>query len=157
MKNRGKDFERKFKEDFLSSFNNSFLIRLPDQLSGYKGTSSNLCDFIAFYKGNLYLLEVKSHYGNTWPFSNFHQYDKLCYYVGQEGIRVGVILWMIDHDKVVYLPVKTVTQMKKDNKKSFNILDLNNSEYRILDLISTKKRIFLDTDYSLLTTLQEGE
>lgn len=61
----------------------------------------------------------------------------------------GVILWFIDHDKVVYVPIDTVIKMSDDGKKSINIKDLD-SEYYIIDLPSEKKRAFLSTDYSVL-------
>ena len=105
----------------------------------------------------MYLIETKSHNGNTWPFCNFPQYVKMKDYVGKLGIRVGVVLWMIDKDTVLYLPVKTITQMKADNKKSFNIKDLQNDTYRIFTIPSKKKRVFMDSDYSILDNLQEGD
>ena len=61
----------------------------------------------------------------------------------------GVILWFIDHDKVVYVPIDTVIKMSDDGKKSINIKDLD-SEYYIIDLPSTKKRTFMETNYTLL-------
>ena len=50
------------------------------------------------------------------PLANLRQYDKLVTKVGIKGIRTGIILWFIDHDKVVYVPVASITDMKKDNK-----------------------------------------
>lgn len=157
MKNRGKDFEKKFKEDFSKNPNCHFIYRIPDQLSGYKGSATNICDFLIYNNTKLYLIETKSHNGNTWHFCNFPQYVKMKDYVGNLGIRVGVVLWMIDKDTVLYLPVKTITQMKADNKKSFNIKDLQNDTYRIFTIPSKKKRVFMDSDYSILDNLQEGD
>ena len=111
----------------------------------------------AFYNKTLYLIETKSHKGNTFPFSAFSQYDKMIQYVGSPDIRVGVVIWMMDHDKVIYLPVKSVEHMKRDNKKSFNIKDLEGDTYKIIPLKSTKKRVFLDTDYSSLLDLEDGD
>lgn len=157
MKSKGKLFEKKFLEDFKKTFNPSFLYRLPDQLSGYKGTSSNICDFLAFGNSCLYLIETKTHTGNTWPFSNFSQYTKMKEYVDKSGVRVGVVLWMIDHDLLMYIPVKTIEKMKLENKKSVNIKDLNNPNYRIIEIPSKKKITFLSSDYSILKNLKEGD
>lgn len=64
---------------------------------------------------------------------------------------------MIDHSLVVYLPIKTIEKMKQDGKKSFNVKDLENSIYRIIVIPSKKKRVFLDSDYTILKTLEEGD
>lgn len=153
---RGKQFEIKFKEDF-SKIPDSNVKRLYDVTMGYKSIV-NECDFICYVYPNEYWLEVKSHLGNTFPWTALRQYTSLVPLVGKKGLRVGVVLWMIDHDKVIYLPISTITKMKRDNKKSFNIKDLNNPEYRIIEIPSVKRRVFLDTDYSiLLTELKEGD
>ena len=47
--------------------------------------------------------------------------------------------------------------MKQDGKKSFNVKDLENSIYRIIVIPSKKKRVFLDSDYTILKTLEEGD
>ena len=154
MTNRGKQFEKKFKEDFLKT-TDGILLRLNDQMSGYKNSSSNVCDFIAYIYPNIYFLEIKTHKGNTWPFTCFSQYNKLEPFVNIKGIRVGVILWLIEKDKLFYLPVSTIKQMKQDDKKSFNIKDLSN--YNIIEIPSVKKRVFLEGDYSILYNLKEGD
>lgn len=155
--NRGKQFEGKFKEDFKKAFPDSFLLRLTDQMSGYKIVSQNPCDFIAYVYPTLFLIECKSHEGNTFSWTALSQYDKLVCNVGIKGVRVGVILWMIDHDIVVYLPISTITKMKEDGKKSFNIKMLNDDTYKVYIIPSQKKRVFLDSDYSILSSLGENE
>lgn len=49
--------------------------------------------------------------------------------------------------------------MMEDGKKSIHFVkDLaENSKYKIYKIPSVKKRVFLDSDYTVLTTLQEGE
>ncbi|MCK9470237.1 MAG: hypothetical protein M0Q88_00595 [Bacilli bacterium] len=154
--NRGKSFEIKFKNDFKKSFPKGTIDRLYDSVSGYMGVS-NISDFIGYNYPNIFYLECKTHKGNTFPWSALSQYDKLITKVGIKGVRVGVILWMIDHDIVVYLPISTVAKMKADGKKSFNVKMLKSGEYRIIVIPSTKKRVFLDSDYTCLLDLNEGE
>lgn len=154
--NKGKQFEGKFKEDFKKSFPKGTIDRLYDSVSGFKAIS-NISDFIGYNYPNIFYLECKSHEGNTFPWTALSQYDKLICKVGIKGVRVGVILWMIDHDTVVYLPISTITKMKQDGKKSFNIKMLNTDEYKIYVVPSQKKRVFLDSDYSFLSNLEEGE
>ena len=80
MADRGKQFEEQFKKDWKESMPDSFCYRLHDQVTGYKVTSRNPCDFICYKFPYLYLLEIKSHEGNTFPFSAFRQYDEMIKY-----------------------------------------------------------------------------
>lgn len=155
MKNYGKEFENKVKTD-IQKIPNSHIERIYDSVSGYKSISGR-SDFVFYWYPNQYWLETKSHRGNTFPWSDLRQYNALLEVANIKGIRSGVILWMIDHDTVIYLPIITVKKMKEDGKKSFHIKDLNNSNYRIIQIPSKKKRIFMDSDYSVLKNLQEGD
>lgn len=152
--NYGKKFEAKFKEDF-SKLQDVSIDRIYDVTSGYAHIS-NVCDFICYHYPNIFYIECKSHEGNTFPFSKLTQYDKLKDKVRIKGVRTGVVLWMIDHSIVVYLPISTVTQMMSDGKKSFNIKMLQDKTYNIIEIPSEKKRVFLDSDYSVLLNLDEG-
>ena len=154
--NRGKQFEAKLKEDFKKSFPSGLIERIYDQMSGYK-TITNISDFFAYNYPNLFLLEAKTHKGNTFPLINLTQYDKLKEYVGTPGIRVGVIIWFQDHDKVIYIPIASVTKMKLNKKKSINIKTLYDENYRFIEIPSVKKRVFMDSDYSVLATLQDKD
>ena len=129
--NRGKQFEKKFKEDF-SKIPDSTIDRLYDTTSGYKNISQ-ICDFFAYHYPFCFYLECKSHEGNTFPFVKLTQYEKLKAKVGIKGVRTGVIIWAIDHDLVIYSPISTVTQMMEDGKKSIHFIkDLaENSKYKI--------------------------
>lgn len=155
--NYGKAFESKFKNDWIVSYPLSFIYRLNDQLSGYKAVSKNICDFICFNDGILYLIECKSHNGNTFPLANLTQFDKLKEKVGIPGVRAGVILWMIDHKKVLYIPVSTFKKLKEDGKKSFNIKMVGDAEYFSLEIPGVAKRTFIDSDYTVLSMLEDGQ
>ena len=115
-----------------------------------------IADFIGYKYPLFYILECKSIKGNTFPLSNLTQYDKLISYSGHEGIRVGVVLWMIDHDTVFYIPVSTFKKLKEDNKKSFSIKYKGEDDYPHIIIPSVKKRTFLHSDYSCLLELPEG-
>ena len=154
--NKGKAFELKMKEDFKKSFPNGTIDRIYDSVSGYK-TISNVSDFIAYNYPNIFYLECKSHLGNTFPLTNLTQYDKLKEKVGIKGVRAGVVLWFIDHDKVLYVPISSITKMKADEKKSINIKMVEDKSYNIIVIPSVKKRVFLDSDYSVLANLEEGD
>lgn len=153
--NRGKQFEEKFKADF-SKLEGVSLDRLYDPTGGLHGIK-NISDFICYKFPNQFYIECKSCNENTWNFSNYTQYEKQLAKVGIPGVRVGVVLWMIKHDVVVYIPTKTIQCMKFDNRKSFNIKDLKAETYRIIQVPSVKRRIFMDSDYSVLFHLKEED
>lgn len=152
-----KQFEVKFREDWKKSFPDSFCYRLPDQMTGYKTVSQNPCDIVCYSYPNLYLVECKTHKGNTFPFDAFRQYSNLLQYAGIKGLRAGIVLWFLEHDEIVYVPVKTVEQMIKDGKKSINIKDISNNVYRIIKIPSVKKKVYFDSDYSIFQSLNEGD
>lgn len=157
MTNRGKAFEQKVKED-LKKIPEAVIERLPDQMSGMYG-SRNVSDFIFYKYPNLYFIECKTTNENTFPFSNLSQFDELIKRSGKPGVRSGVILWFVKHSKVVYIPVKTIEKMKEDNLKSINIKHvINNHDYRLFEVPSVKKRVFLDSDYeSIFSCLLDGD
>lgn len=103
--------------------------------------------------------ELKSHKGNTFPVANLTQYDKLIEKKGIKGVRAGVILWLIDHNHVIWIPIETFEKMKSDNVKSFNIkmLSDNPNNYKFYDIPSTLRRVFMDTDYNKLFEYWEKE
>ena len=71
------------------------------------------------------------------------------------GLVAGVVLWLSDHDKVIWVPITTFDKIKSEDGKSFNIKMLDNPEYECLELPSVKKRKFLNTDYSKLIEYYE--
>ena len=152
---KGKGFEKRFQTDWLQ-LPNSFVMRLPDQQSGYYGTSANPCDFICYSYPNMFLLELKSHGGNTFPLSAFRQADKMINYDGRDGIKVGVVLWMYDHNKVVYIPIRSFIKLIRDGKKSFNVKYLESQEYECYEMPSTLLRTYMCTDYSYLVQLAKN-
>lgn len=146
--NRGKQFEDKFAKDWKKYFPGTFFLRLRDNVSRYKGNSRNPCDFLCMPRDKLYLIETKSHYGNTFPFSDLPQYELLVSYTHCKNVVPGVVVWFIDHDKVLFFHVNTLTKMMQDGCKSINIRKLDGYDY--VEIPSTKKRVLMDSDYSIL-------
>lgn len=151
--NRGKQFEAKLKEDF-SKITGAYIYRVPDQLGGLKG-QTGICDFIGFKYPCIYFLEAKTVLGNTFPLANFTQFDKLMSIPNVQGIHRGVIIWFQTHSVVVYVPLKTFVRLKEDGKKSFNVKYVESQEYECIVVPSVKKRVFLDSDYSVLFNLPD--
>lgn len=153
--NRGKAFELRFKEDFLESIPNSIIDRLYDSMSGYKAVS-NISDFIAYKYPIIFYIEVKSHGGASIPFTAISQYEKLKTKIGIHGVRAGVVLWLTEKDRIFYIPVSTIKQLKAEGKKSVGIKAFDDG-YNIYEIPVVKKRVFLKADYSILMTLKDGE
>ena len=66
------------------------------------------------------------------------------------------MVWLYDKDiGVIYLPIKTIEQMKKDGEKSFGVRHLE-SDYEYVILPGKKKVTFWNVDYSPLLQLEEG-
>jgi hypothetical protein len=152
-KNYGKPFEEQFKKDFLK-LEGSSLDRLYDVMMGYKSIKQ-VSDYIGYVKPNIFYLECKTHSGASIPFDKITQYDSMVKKVGIPGVRSGVILWLYEKDKVFYVPIATITKLKKDGEKSVGMRHLGN--YRIIEIPSVKKRVFMDSDYSVLKELNEND
>lgn len=150
--NYGKKFEERFKSDWLESFPNGDIIRLFDQVSGYK-TISNISDFIGYNYPNMFYLECKSHKGASIPFDDIPQYDKMKNKVGIPGVRAGVILWLYEKDKLFYIPISTITKLKENGEKSVGIRHLN--DYNIIEIPAKKLTTFMKGDYSILANLED--
>lgn len=56
----------------------------------------------------------------------------------------------------MYIPISTIQKMKNDGKKSVGIRAIEEG-YNIKVIPSTKKRVFMNSDYSVLMNLQDGE
>lgn len=61
-------------------------------MNGFKETSGNPCDFLAFAKGKLFMIECKEHKGASIPFVAIPQYDRLLKYTDLDGVFPGVLL-----------------------------------------------------------------
>ena len=146
---RGKKYEAEFKKNWAKFVSDSFCYRLYDVTMGYSGISG-VSDFICYKFPIIFLIDCKSHSGNTVSFSDFSQYDKMLEYKDVTGLVAGTMIWFADHDKEVWVPIQTWEQIKNEGKKSFNIKRLNDSSYECFELPSKKKRVFLETDYMYL-------
>lgn len=150
--NRGKQFEEVIKKSFLKLKNVS-VDRIHDQTNGYAG-SSNICDFIVYKYPYQYYIECKSVHGNTFPLSNLtdKQYKGLLNKSKIYGVCAGVIIWFIDRDSTMFVPIKTILEYKQENKKSIRFDDDNKL---IIKLKGKKKRVFYDYEMNSLFNVVE--
>lgn len=150
MANLGKKFEDNVKKDWVRTFPKSFFIRLPDQQSRYFGQSSNICDYIGFINKKLFLIECKETKETTFNFqAKLSQYDKLLEQKNKDDTYPGVLLWFSAFDKVVWLNICEIEKMRNDGLKSFNIKMIDNCDYNVYVVPSTKLRTFMRCDFTI--------
>ena len=149
--NKGKNWEARFKQDWKRCFPDSFLLRIPDQMSGFLTTSQNPCDYLAMPYSELYLIECKSHKGASIPFDVIPQYDRMLEYKNMKNIKPGVMIWFYEKDRVIWVPLSSMIKMKKDGEKSIKLSRLDDKTYDFVEIPSKKLRTFMESDYSVLT------
>ena len=154
--NLGKKFEEKVKNDWQKSFPDGDILRLYDTTSGYSAITFP-SDYICYVYPNQFYIECKTVQGNTFNINKLTQYEKLLLHSCKKGIRSGVIIWFYDHQKIVYVPIKQIEKMKNDGKKSVNIKMLEEKMYKIYEIPGKIKRTFIDSDYTILMSLEEGD
>ena len=153
QKSYGKEFERQVFKN-LSQVEDVSIDRIPDQVTRYKGSSSNICDFLAYKKPTLLYLECKTVHGNTLPFSNIrdNQWQGLLNKSHIPGVKAGVIIWFIDHDITIYAPISLLEYMRQCGEKSIkhNFLGYSwfSDEYNAREIPGVKKRTMFEYDFS---------
>lgn len=151
----GKKFEERFRLDWKRCFPNTFVFRLQDQMSGYKETSQNPCDFLCFPGDALFMIECKAHKGLSIPFSVIPQYERLLEYKNISKVFPGVVVWFYEKDKIIWVSIEEMEKMVKDGEKSIGLrmIDAKKSYkkmYNILEIPSKKLRTFMESDYNYL-------
>ena len=143
--NRGKKFEEVIKKSFLKVPNVS-VDRLHDQMTGYKVTSANICDFIVYKKPYEYYIECKSVHGASLPFSNItnNQWEGLLEKSKIKGVFAGVICWFVDKDVTLFIPIDELELEKQHGWKSIRYDIKHNNG--IVEITGKKKRVFFDYD-----------
>ena len=145
--NRGKQFEDVIKQAFLKIPGVS-IDRLHDQMTGYKVTSANICDFIVYKKPYEYYIECKSVHGNTLPFSNItdNQWRGLLEKSKIEGVKAGIICWWIKFDTTLFLPIQTLDIWRNQVGLKSIKYDIWEKDFDVIKICGKKKRVFFDYD-----------
>ncbi len=142
MNNRGKKFEDIIRKAFEAMPDVS-VDRLRDAPRKLKGVD-NPSDFIVYKKPHEIYVECKSHKGNTLPFSCIR--EEQLKGMGEksliDGVKAGIIIWYIDHDLTVWIPICDVLWWFKEGNKSINVKDLSKMKHIVIQ--GKKKRIYFD-------------
>lgn len=180
-KNYGKEFERQVYKNF-SEMDKVSIDRIPDQVTRYKG-STNICDFIIYYfRGynfwaKLLYLECKSTHGASFSiysepkpdkkgelhgfYGNIrdNQWEGLSKKSNIPGVRAGVIIWFVDKDVTLYVPIQILQKLREDGAKSIRYDDDTSMYVHLNEINATvpikairidgkKKRTLFDYDFS---------
>ena len=149
--NRGKKFEEVIKHSF-EQVKDVSIDRLHDQTTHWKG-SQNICDFIIYKKPFEYYIECKSTNSTSFYLENITdtQWDGLKKKSQIHGVFAGVIVWYVQKDVTVYLPIQFL-QFHWDNgyrglSLARDLADNDfNKEHGIIFLQGKKKRVFFEYD-----------
>lgn len=173
-KNKGKIFEKQFKES--AEKDELFLLRLNDTDLNYNGnkisrfTPKNKFDFVLFKYPNLFCLELKSTAYDSFSIQKnekepekmikWHQIHELVKASNFEGIYSGFIFNFRNEKKdneeeeTYYMPIKNFCNFLVENdKKSINKKDIQ--KYGSILIEQKKKRIFYT--YNIKKMIEEIE
>lgn len=156
--NRGKQFEGVIKEAF-EKVQGVSIDRLHDQTNGFVG-SSNICDFIVYKEPNEIYIECKSCHGNTFPLSNItdNQRKGMLEKSNIYGVLAGVIIWWVDKDLTVFVPIKEIQRLKDADNKSISANAVLDGYIWCYEIPGKKKRVFFDYDMQkFLEDVQSGK
>jgi hypothetical protein len=148
--NRGKDFENVVKDCMLKVCDVD-VQRLYDTTSGFIGVKQP-SDFIIYKYPYQYYLECKSTNSGTLHKDYITQLDALAEKSKTKGIVAGVIIWFIQHDVTVYVPVDTlIFHFYNRDKKSVSVKDIISGDFaksgKYFLVKGNKRRVFFDYDF----------
>ena len=122
---------KKFEEDFKKSMDkyNIWNYRLRDSSgswsnsNGTRFTPKNICDYIAYNNGGLYLLELKSHKGTSLPYTAISDYQlKGLSNIDYPGIKAYFIINMRDKEKTYAIEAQKIKKyIETSERKSIPI------------------------------------
>ncbi len=153
--NKGKKFEECFRKDFKRTFPDSFIDRIPDQTSYYKG-SENKADFYCFTQKHFFMIECKTtEKSNTFSFDKIPQIGRMVEFnkkehINEENFIQGVVIWFEKNKKVLWCPLEECVKMIKDGRKSINATTSISEGYKLIEIPMTIKRVYPECDYLIL-------
>jgi len=147
--NKGKIFEDVIKRSF-EEVEDVSIDRLRDAPKKLKNVD-NPSDFIVYKYPHQIYVECKSHKGNTLPFSCIReeQITGMLEKSKINGVLAGVIVWFIDHDLTVWIPINEIAFWRDIGNKSINIKniqDKHTERIRHIVIQGKKKRVYFEYD-----------
>lgn len=145
LSNLGKKAEAKIKEWLNRPEEGYCFLRLPDQLSGFKG-SQNPCDFTLFRCPNYYMIESKATFEDRFDFSMLspYQYDEMCKCSQIYGVICYVAVLFASYKRAFLIDIREIKRAKDElNVKSVNITKINKwpIAYREIKTVPSRKEL----------------
>lgn len=162
--NKGKKFEELVRRGF-EKLSGTSIDRLFDLVGRYGGVSGT-CDFIGYEYPFIFYIECKSHLGNTYPLDDLikkkkkekHPNRKTEYEILLEkdkikGTNPCILLWFIDHKKVVYISIREFERIRSLGYKSINIKMVDNKDFNIITIPVEFKIVYPNLNLQILKNI----
>lgn len=144
----GKKAEQKIKEWLNRPEEGYFLHRIPDQLSGWYG-SSNPCDFFLYKQPYFYLLESKATWNDNFPYSMItdYQHNHMLEAAKVIGVTSYIVVLFASYKRAFLLDIRDIEGEMRIGHKSINIkkIDKWTIPYKEIKTIPSRKEL-LDYD-----------
>lgn len=145
----GKKAEAKVKE-WLNKPEEGFCFdRIPDQLTGFFG-SSNICDFVLYRYPHLYYIESKATFEDRFDFSMFTstQHDEMIKKAHIEGVISYAVVLFASYKRAFLINMLDIESLEKQKIKSLNIKKIAKWKIPYIEIqtIPSRKEL-LDYDF----------
>lgn len=145
--NLGKNAEKKIKEWLDRQEEGYDFNRIPDQLSGFYG-SSNICDFTLFKYPEMYYIESKATYNARLDFSMIsdNQFQGLLSKSKIDHVNGLIIVLFASYKRAFILDINQIQAIIDSGKKSINIDKIDKWDFRYGEIptISNNRKKLLD-------------
>lgn len=140
----GKKAEGKIRQ-WLEPKPDYLFYRIPDQVSGFIGTSMNPCDFFIYHYPKFFAMESKATEHDRFDFNQItdYQYEMLMKYSKIPGVTSYVAVLFVTYKRAFLLDIRDIDALIKSGTKSINIkkIDKWNIPYREIETIPSRKQM----------------
>lgn len=156
----GKKAEQKIREWLDKPEEGYSFDRLPDQMTGFYG-SSNICDFICYKYPEMFYIESKATYGQRFDFSMITdiQYKGLLDKSKIAHVHGIVIVLFVTDRRAFIFDINQIDELKQKGKKSINIKKLLtwNIPFAEIVTIPNRRKKLLDYTGDLIEYVKRAE
>lgn len=145
----GKEAEKKIKEWLNRPEDGYSFDRIPDQLSGFYG-SSNICDFTCFKSPNMYYVESKATWHSRFDFNMLTQiqHNGLVEKSKITNVYGLVIVLFATYKRAFVIDIREIDRLESQGIKSLNIDKLDKKgwpcKYKEIQTIPNNRKKLLD-------------
>lgn len=143
----GKKAEAKIEEWLNRPESGYSFDRIPDQMTGYWG-SSNICDFICFKYPNMYYIESKATWEDRFDFNMLteKQHDGLLAKSQIAHVYGWVIVLFASYKRAFVVDIREIKRLEDSGKKSINIkkIDKWGIRYKEIQTVPNNRKHMLD-------------